>query len=195
MRDPVDPAASRCADVQSSLEPGATIHRTRSTSYVMHRLHGADSAVERAYRETYDRFARFAFLLIGDADAAADLVQEAFAAALQRGSEVEDVPAYVRGAILNMAKSRYRRNRRWEKIRRLLRELPDDADHGEGVALWASVRELPEGQYVCLMLRFYLDYSYAQIAEALSISEGTAKSQVSRAVQALRLKGMSDRDG
>jgi RNA polymerase sigma factor (sigma-70 family) len=56
----------------------------------------------------------------------------------------------------------------------------------------AALRRLPDRQREALVLRFYLELSEAEIAQAMGISQGTVKSTVSRALAALgRLLGES----
>ena len=59
-----------------------------------------------------------------------------------------------------------------------------DADiHGE---VLAAVRLLPRRQREALALRYYLDLSEAQTAEAMGVSPGAVKSHTARALAALR---------
>lgn len=51
---------------------------------------------------------------------------------------------------------------------------------------------LPVRQRAVLVLRFYCDFTEAQIAEALSCSVGTVKSRTHRALAALRLDAPLD---
>ena len=48
--------------------------------------------------------------------------------------------------------------------------------------------ELPPMQRAAVVLRFYEDRSFAEIARILGCPEGTARSHVHRALQALRAK-------
>lgn len=52
----------------------------------------------------------------------------------------------------------------------------------------ALVRELPERQRLAVLLRHVGELGYAEIAAALGVAEGTAKSDVSRGLQALRAR-------
>ena len=71
--------------------------------------------------------------------------------------------------------------------------LPDaaSAEHGallavEHAEVMAALRRLPERQREVLVLRYYLDLSEADIADALGISRGAVKSHASRGMAALR---------
>lgn len=54
--------------------------------------------------------------------------------------------------------------------------------------LGAAIDALPEDQRVVFVLREYEDLGYGEIAEVLSVSEGTVKSRLYRAKDALRVK-------
>jgi RNA polymerase sigma factor (sigma-70 family) len=49
----------------------------------------------------------------------------------------------------------------------------------------AAIRKLPDRQREAIVLRFYLDMSAEEAANAMGISRGTVKSTTSRAVAAL----------
>lgn len=139
------------------------------------------------------RIQRIARLLTGGAEAAEDLVAEAIARTLPRwrAGSVEDVPAYLRRVVVNLAGQRWRR-----------RSLSARRDHraiewlaaGRDVAAVAVERDrtiravmgLPAGRRAIVALRFYDDMTEARIAEVLGISIGTVKSQLSRALEQLR---------
>lgn len=61
--------------------------------------------------------------------------------------------------------------------------------------LFAAVARLPERQRAALLLRHQQGLSYPELASALGVPEGTAKTMVHRAVLALRrLPGLTDDD-
>ena len=61
--------------------------------------------------------------------------------------------------------------------------LPDASEQD---ALWQMVRELPTRMRAVLVLRYYEDLSEAEIAAVLGVSQGTVKSQASKALAHLR---------
>ena len=140
-------------------------------------------------------FARFAYLLTGDAYSAEDLVQSALAKAYahwDRISEVEAPEAYVRKIMVNEHTSWWRRQ--WRHRERtdseLIRVMDPPAPPGEAHddELWTHVRSLAPQQRAALVLRYYEDLSEAQTAQILGCSVGTVKSQTSRALSALRTR-------
>jgi DNA-directed RNA polymerase specialized sigma24 family protein len=67
-------------------------------------------------------------------------------------------------------------------------ELPDDLtilDEEHDLALAAAVRSLPPKRKLVLFLRYYADFSYGEIAEAVGIAEGTVAATLSQAHAAL----------
>lgn len=139
---------------------------------------------------------RTAYLLVGDAGLAEDLVQEALAktyAAWPRLRDPRNAEAYARKALTTTAISWFRR-RGWRN-ERPTEVLPHAADavrpgHDDAVAsstdLWLAVQSLPPRQRAAVVLRFYLDLSEADTAHALGCAPGTVKSQVHAALRTLR---------
>lgn len=136
---------------------------------------------------------RFAYLMTGDSSESADLVQEALELAYPRWRSLVrkgTQEAYLKRSIANASVSR------WRKLRRLVpvgdpAEYDDrrGADPGEltdaGEA-WRLCGELPPTQRAAVVLRFYEDLSFAQIAAVLDCREATARSHVHRALKVLR---------
>lgn len=135
---------------------------------------------------------RTAYLLLGDAAEAEDLVQTALAKTYASWSKVRDLeaaPGYARTTMVNTATSWFRR-RSWRN-ERPTEVLPEaaarDRDPSDRPALVAALAQLPPRQRAVVVLRFYDDLSVAETATALSVSEGTVKSQTSEALAKLRV--------
>ena len=139
-----------------------------------------------------DRLHRTAFLMCGDWHAAQDLVQEALARtalAWRRIEQMEDPDAYVRQVLVNQARQRWRQRRTHELPSCSLPEpaSADGADErADRQALVQALQHLPRRQRAVVVLRFFEQLSVAETAHALKCSEGTVKSQTSRALTALR---------
>ena len=134
---------------------------------------------------------RLAYVLTGNRAEAEDVVQDALARALPRWariSSVEDPDAYVRRMVVNAHVSWWRAFRR--------REVPVDVVHDRvapvGTAtedrdrMWRACLGLPPDQRTAVVLRFYEDLDYAEIAALTGVREGSVRSRVSRGVAALR---------
>jgi len=136
---------------------------------------------------------RLAYTLTGNPSDAEDVVQEALARALARWSRISkvgDVDAYVRRMVVNAHTSWWRRFRRRESPVELVRDsvapepggLPPDQRAG----LWAACQALPEVQRTAIVLRYYEQLEYAEIAELTGVREGSVRARVSRGLAALR---------
>lgn len=134
---------------------------------------------------------RLAFVLTGNRADAEDVVQDALSRALPRWSRIASVDnpdAYVRRMVVNAHTSWWRRFRR--------RETPvgevvvpgavDAPDHGNHDRLWRACLRLPEVQRTAVVLRFYEELEYAEIADLAGVREGSVRSRVSRGLAAMR---------
>lgn len=135
---------------------------------------------------------RTAYLVVGDRQLAQDLLQEALVKAYVAWPRLHDVAkaeAYVRRTMVTTALS-WRRRRSFHE--RPVEVVPEssDVDQAERLAahddVWAQVVSLPPRQRAVLVLRFYEDLSYADIAEVLGCSVGTVASQISDGLGKLR---------
>lgn len=137
---------------------------------------------------------RTTYAVAGDVGAAEDALQSAFAKAYSswhRVRSANDPRAYVRRMAINELLGVRRRS--WWRSERSVGEpvssLPADShenyivDHDE---IWRLVLALPIRQRAVIVLRYYEDLTEAQIAETLSCSLGTVKSQASDALATLR---------
>jgi RNA polymerase sigma-70 factor (sigma-E family) len=136
---------------------------------------------------------RLAYSLTGNTADAEDVVQEALSRALprwQRISAVDDVDAYVRRMVINAHTSWWRKFRRRESPVAELRDTVADPPPGllpdQRAGLWAACQELPEVQRTAIVLRYYEQLDYAEIAELTGVREGSVRSRVSRGLAALR---------
>jgi RNA polymerase sigma-70 factor (sigma-E family) len=139
-------------------------------------------------RSRHPELLRFAYLLSGDRHLAEDLVQDALeraGMAWRRIAKQDDPEGYVRRIITNRFLNRLRTLRR----ERLVGDPPErthvDREPRDD-SIFRMLSDLPRQQRAVLVLRYYLDYSEAQIAETLGCSIGNVKSTASRAIARLR---------
>jgi RNA polymerase sigma-70 factor (sigma-E family) len=133
---------------------------------------------------------RFAYLICGDRGRAEDLVQEVLLAMHRRfgpSLPVDNPLAYARRAIVNT-------NISWSR-RSTHREVPTDRlpePSAETAALddqlWRLLDSLSRRQRTVLVLRYYLGYPDADIAEALGCRRATVRSLAARALTELRAR-------
>ena len=147
----------------------------------------AQAAFDAFVRARLPELLRFGRVLTGNADTAADLVQDALERTLlawPRLQEREEPTAYVRRVMVNRNISVWRRLRR----ELLAGDVPERAveDNPRDHDLWAALQSLPPRQRAVLALRYYEDLSEAEIARVLGCSTGTVKSQASKGVAKMR---------
>ncbi|MEO7005999.1 MAG: sigma-70 family RNA polymerase sigma factor [Terrimesophilobacter sp.] len=143
-----------------------------------------DLVVQRGYALT-----RYAFLLCGSADDAADLVQDALVKTfgrLRNGFSVSSAEAYVRRAILNGYLDRGRRRTRFRKIVHLT-ATPNAEESlvgasGQRLDVREQLLKLSPRERSCVVLRYYEDLTVADIAQWLGISQGAVKRYLSDAL-------------
>lgn len=133
---------------------------------------------------------RTAYLLCGDWYQADDLVQSALvklyvAWPRVRGTDPPD--AYVQRILVRCYLDERRRPwRRESPVEHMDHDGPVARPEEDLLDLRSALAGLPRRQRATLLLRFWLDMSVAQTADALDCSEGTVKSQTARALTTLR---------
>lgn len=155
-----------------------------------------DEVVSGLFRNHYRRLVGLAVLLVGDRDAAKDVVQDAFAGLYRRWGALRDpdsAVSYLNRAVVNGSRNELRRGR--SAFTRQLRLVPVSESlvsaegvvvaHDEAERLWRAICRLPRRQRQVVVLRYYLDLSEAEIAESLGISRGSVKKAASRALATL----------
>ncbi len=143
----------------------------------------------------------YAYLFTGELREAEDLAQEALVKAMLRtraGVELTSPVAaesYVRRTIASLYVDGYRRKRRWLALVPTIAER-DDAASARGSAtdpaltaasldLRTALATLPRQERACIVLRYYEDFTVAQIAEVLGIAQGTVKRYLSQGLTRL----------
>lgn len=143
--------------------------------------------IETIYRTRSRAFLLSVTALLGDAEAALDVVQDGFALALRQRASFRgegDLEGWLWRIVLNVARDRSRSRRREGRAQHRLEVVGDASDPDDD--LRALVIALPERQRLAVFLRYYADLSYAQIAQALGVSPGTVAASLSTAHAALR---------
>ena len=136
---------------------------------------------------------RTASLLVGDRGEAEDLVQTALLRTALKWRRARDHPeAYTRQVLVNLARDRWRRSRRRvaEQPLNPVTADPVHGDHANAVVNQQAIQHalglLPQRLREVIVLRFFDDLSVADTAAAMRTSQGTVKSQTSKALAQLR---------
>lgn len=155
-----------------------------------------EELISAHYREIY----AFAFRQTGDMDAAMDLTQEVFLAVLQSIHRYDPKKAGFRTWLYRIASNKladlfrspaYRFRQKTVALEELT--LPANGspeeqwlDAEELRQLQRHIAELPDELQSILRLRFYGEKNFREIAEILSLPEGTVKTRYYAAIRTLR---------
>lgn len=141
-------------------------------------------------RERGDGLLRFARRLIPDAGEAEDALQTALLRMTSHWPK-DDPEAYVRAALLNLAKDRARRRHLVAvPTQELLDGVETDVDYADALAaqarLDAVLAVLPPRQRITVVLRVLEGLSESETAVAMGCSPGTVKSNLARGLDKAR---------
>jgi RNA polymerase sigma-70 factor (sigma-E family) len=163
----------------------------------------AEHHVTALYQAHALSLARLALVMLGDPSAAEDVVQDAFLGLYRRWNSLADpavAPSYLRTSVLNGCRTALRHRSRRGVLADGTAGAHDEGAFAEPMlesaeatvargeehrAVLAAIRRLPIRQREALVLRYYLDMTEDQAAEAMRVSRGTVKSATSRAVAAV----------
>ena len=146
-----------------------------------------DDDIEQFVRARHDAMLRRAYLLTGNRDAAADLVQDAMVrcCVAWRRRPPDNPEAYVLKVMVNAQISRWHRRRAVEAP---MAELPDRAGpEATRDEMWTVLQRVAPRQRAVLVLRYYEGLTEGEIADVLAISVGTVRSQNAKGLARLRL--------
>jgi RNA polymerase sigma factor (sigma-70 family) len=166
---------------KAGLREGAAAER--DAGLVREALDGSKGSFDELYRRHRDRVARAAYLVLGEAESAQDVAQDAFLVAwrdLGRLRNPDVFRAWVTGIALNLC--RRPALLRWVRRAGAERETAV-VDEGveTGIVVRKAVAALPHRMRAVVVLRFFGQFSEPEISEALGIPVGTVKSRLQRA--------------
>lgn len=155
---------------------------------------------ETFYQRDYSAVVGLVYGLTSSRAAAEELAQEAFLRAHRdwsRVGEMDSPGGWVRRVALNLTRSRWRRLRSEAQALMRVRVGAESSDpEPESDVFWAEVRRLPPRQAQAIALRYVEDLSVAEIANVLSVADGTVKALLHQGRERLRrqlqAKGMID---
>jgi RNA polymerase sigma-70 factor (ECF subfamily) len=151
---------------------------------------GSEEAIEALFRRHWRHAHRAAYLIVRDADAAEDIAQEGFLAALRaldRFDRRRPFRPWLHRIVVNRAIDHAR-------ARTLRREVGEEAA-GEPVAagsesgldpdVSAALAELDPEQRAAVVLRYLLEYTPGEIGKMLDLPRGTVNSRLRRGLDRL----------
>lgn len=158
---------------------------------------GAEASFTDFVRTRSDRLHSVAWLVTRNADDARDAVQDALAGLYRHWSRLpvgDEFEAYVHRTVVNACLSVIRRRPRSFPVAEPagLRSAPVSSDGVDALVasdeVWRLCGQLTPVQRTAVVLRFYEDLSFADIAEVMGCREATARSHVHRAMARLRVR-------
>ena len=154
---------------------------------------GDHEAFEVLATSAGDRRYAIARLILRTSDLAEDAVQEALVRAWQQLPSLRDpdrFDAWLHRLVVNACADQGRQLRRWSQQ---VRSLPHDASISDETDSVADREQLERGfnrlkpeQRAAVVLHYYSGFSASEIARILGIPEGTARSRLHYATEAMR---------
>ena len=164
-------------------------------------------AFEELMRNYYPRLLNFIYRFVGNQSTAEDLVQDVFVRVYNTAGRYRPksrFQTWIYTIAKNVALNELRRSRRlaysldeptegdeqklYQDMGELKENAPDEKiiQKEKAVRVRAAIGQLPENQRVAIILRRYEEFSYAEIAATLNVSDKAVKSLISRAMQNLK---------
>jgi RNA polymerase sigma-70 factor (ECF subfamily) len=166
---------------------------------------GEPAAWEALMEQHQTAVFRLAYLLLGTVDEAEDVAQETFIRAyrmLNRFDPERPLRPWLLRITGNLARNHHRSLGRYlNALKRFYQSEivtheesaeRENWQHMEAQALWQAVRRLPMSDQQVIYLRFFLELSIPEMADALNVAHGTIKSRLHRALR--RLRGVVEQD-
>ena len=164
-------------------------------------IQGDETAIAQLVQEHQLGVFRLALSVLSDPSEANEAAQDTFIAALRAlksYKETTSFKAWLYTITLNISRSRLRKRRTQERLQRTLTSIFHVRSQGvpnleeavihndEDAALWEALGALGEKHRIPLVLRYYHDFTIAEIAELMNIKEGTVHSRLSIGRERLR---------
>jgi RNA polymerase sigma-70 factor (ECF subfamily) len=165
----------------------------QSVELVARAQHGDRDAFDALVGPAIDRLYALARLILRDADLAEDATQEAIVHCWRDLPGLRDpsrLDAWLRRLLVNAVADQFRRRRRFQATVTVLRPVDEGIDPTQGFADRDQVRRgferLRLEHRTILVLHHYLGLTSNEAAQVLGIPEGTARSRLHYATEAMR---------
>ena len=154
---------------------------------------GRQAKMQSLVDEHYQALYRYAYRLSGSATDAEDLVQEAFCRAQEKLSQLRE-PGSAKAWLFSILRNGYLHRLRTKQHPRLvpLHDMGDFAEPAENLPevepqkLQEALNELPEVFRTPVIMFYFEEFSYRDIAEQMQVPLGTVMSRLARAKAYLR---------
>ena len=183
------------------------VAQSSDSELVTQALQRDDAAWEALVQVHQEPVFRLSYLLLGDADEAEDNAQETFLRAyhaLQRYDLERPLRPWLLSIAGNLARNRRRSvgrylgalQRFWQSEPRHSKSVEDASqERSRSQTLWQAVQKLSPDYQQVIYLRYFLEMSVEETADALGTAPGTVKSRLHRAIDRLRQVVESDYPG
>jgi RNA polymerase sigma-70 factor (ECF subfamily) len=159
-------------------------------------LPGSQRSVQKLVDDYYRPLYGYAFRLTGSAADAEDLTQETFCQAQLKLGQLRDprcAKAWLFSILRNAFLRRVRDSRNeavlsLEWVGDLPERLPEPLPEVEPERLQQALNELPEGFRTPIVLYYFEEFTYREIAEQMDLPMGTVMSRLARAKAHLRAR-------
>jgi RNA polymerase sigma-70 factor (ECF subfamily) len=148
---------------------------------------GSASDLEALFRAHWPRAFRAAYLVTHDAGAAEDIAQESFLAAiraLDRFDRRRPFGPWLHRIVVNRAID-WTRARKLRAEVELVESLPAPQSPYEGGETLAALAKLSPEHRAVIVMRYLLEFTPGEIAEALDLPRGTVNSRLRRGLDTL----------
>ena len=177
------------------------MHEADSAWLISRCLAGDEGAIECLVRSHEAGVLKLALSIVDDEAEAREVTQETFLSALRslrNYREQQSFKAWLYTIAVNHSRSHLRRRRARERLQTTLAaiirlEVQKQASPEETVilneketVLWKALSELDDKHRIAMVLRYFHDMQVSEIAEILSIPEGTIHSRLHSARERLR---------
>ena len=144
----------------------------------------------------YEALYRYAYRLAGNASDAEDLTQDTFGKAISRLGQLRD-PERAKSWLFRILRNGYLHRIRDDRRRKLVpleavgdlaERAPQTPPEVDSAALQAALNDLDETFRTPLILFYFEDFSYRDIAEQMDLPIGTVMSRLARAKAYLKSK-------
>jgi len=142
------------------------------------------TSFEEFYRSHYPQTVRLTYALLGWSNSVEDIVQEAFTRVWKAFPVVENPGGFLRVTVVNLCRDARRRQARERRPRPLTPESSAISD--PAAEMVDLLMQLPYRQRATLVLRYWADFTEADIADALGCRPGTVKTLAQRGLRRLR---------
>jgi RNA polymerase sigma-70 factor (ECF subfamily) len=163
-------------------------------------LPGSPQTVQRWVDEHYAALYRYAYRLSGSSADAEDLTQESFCKAQLNFSQLRD-PKRAKPWLFSILRNAYLHRVRAERqqpvvsleaVGDLAGSLPEALPEIDPERLQQALNELPESFRTPIILYYFEDFGYRDIAEQMDLPLGTVMSRLARAKAHLRSRLLPD---